>query len=183
MTTMNREEQKQVLIDTANHIIHRDNTSPYSENLRELARIALASLEAEPVAKIIAHYPLGIDVGKQKFVQAIGELPDFGGHLFAVPPVPVVPEEKPMPNPLSMYAVDAVAAIAEVRGWNACRAAMLQKNANNTPECDNLVTELAMWVKRLVSQLKKAKPNCVLPDKAMNYLEQHRLVGVEDALR
>ncbi len=39
--------------------------------------------------------------------------------------MPVVPEEKPMPNPLSMYAVDAVAAIAEVRGWNACRAAML----------------------------------------------------------
>ncbi|EEQ1638297.1 eaa protein [Escherichia coli] len=30
-----------------------------------------------------------------------------------------------MPNPLSMYAVDVVAAIAEVRGWNACRAAML----------------------------------------------------------
>ncbi len=45
MTTMNREEQKQVLIDTANHIINRDNASPYSENLRELARIALASLE------------------------------------------------------------------------------------------------------------------------------------------
>ncbi|EFT7071755.1 DUF550 domain-containing protein, partial [Salmonella enterica subsp. arizonae serovar 48:z4,z24:-] len=40
-------------------------------------------------------------------------------------PVPVVPEEKPMPNSLSMYAVDAVAAIAEVRGWNACRSAML----------------------------------------------------------
>lgn len=55
MTTMNREEQKQILIDTANHIIHRDNTSPYSENLRELARIALASLEAEPVAYIFKH--------------------------------------------------------------------------------------------------------------------------------
>ncbi|WP_131066534.1 hypothetical protein [Raoultella planticola] len=40
-------------------------------------------------------------------------------------PAPVVMDEKPMPNPLSMYAVDAVAAIAEVRGWNACRAAML----------------------------------------------------------
>ena len=40
-------------------------------------------------------------------------------------PAPVVPEEKPMPNPLSMYAVDAVAAIAEVKGWNACRASML----------------------------------------------------------
>ncbi|HCB1093710.1 TPA: DUF551 domain-containing protein [Klebsiella pneumoniae] len=40
-------------------------------------------------------------------------------------PAPVVPEEKPIPNTLSMYAVDAVAAIAEVKGWNACRAAML----------------------------------------------------------
>ncbi|MHW74914.1 DUF551 domain-containing protein [Escherichia coli] len=55
MTTMNREEQKQVLIDTANHVINRDNTSPYSENLKELARIALASLEAEPVAYIFKH--------------------------------------------------------------------------------------------------------------------------------
>ncbi|EOL0917017.1 DUF551 domain-containing protein [Escherichia coli] len=35
-----------------------------------------------------------------------------------------------MPNPLKMYAVDAVAAIAEVRGWNACRAAMLQSQGN-----------------------------------------------------
>lgn len=40
-------------------------------------------------------------------------------------PAPVVPEEKPIPNTLSMYAMDAVAAIAEVKGWNACRAAML----------------------------------------------------------
>ncbi|MCV8200481.1 hypothetical protein ODR23_26600, partial [Escherichia coli] len=46
--------------------------------------------------------------------------------IYAAPPVPVVPEEKPMPNPLKMYAVDAVAAIAEVRGRNACRAAMFQ---------------------------------------------------------
>lgn len=49
MTTITREQQKQILIDTANHVINRDNTSPYSENLRELARIALASLTAEPV--------------------------------------------------------------------------------------------------------------------------------------
>ncbi|ELV3514316.1 DUF551 domain-containing protein [Escherichia coli] len=89
----------------------------------ELARIALASLEAEPVAKIIAHYPLGVDVGKQKFVQAIRELPDFGGYLFAAPPAPIVPEE--------MYWQDApvegsskVAAYAT--GWNDCREAMFQ---------------------------------------------------------
>ena len=51
---------------------------------------------------------------------------------------PVVPDEKPMPNSLSMYAVDAVAAIAEVRGWNACRAAMLQglkKSAGTEATC------------------------------------------------
>lgn len=47
------------------------------------------------------------------------------GALYRHAQQTVVPEEKPMPNPLSMYAVDAVAAIAEVRGWNACRAAML----------------------------------------------------------
>ncbi|WP_369517180.1 DUF551 domain-containing protein [Escherichia coli] len=124
MTTMNREEQKQVLIDTANHIINRDNTSPYSENLRELARIALASLEAEPVGAFhIAEQQVD---GTSDYLKD-GEWPIDNGiiEVYAAPPMPVVPEEKPMPNPLKMYAVDAVAAIAEVRGWYACRAAML----------------------------------------------------------
>ncbi len=94
-----------------------------AEEAEELARIALASLEAEPVAKIIAHYPLGVDVGKQKFVQAIRELPDFGGYLFAAPPAPIVPEE--------MYWQDAPVegsskAAAYATGWNDCREAMLQ---------------------------------------------------------
>ncbi|EFO2085186.1 hypothetical protein DP048_14750 [Escherichia coli O109] len=132
MTTMNREEQKQVLIDTANHIIHRDNTSPYSENLRELARIALAALEVEPIGFRCRRND---NLGDWSYVYH-REPDDFERkHLviegiYAAPPVPVVPEEKPMPNPLSMYAVDAVAAIAEVRGWNACRAAMLQSQNN-----------------------------------------------------
>ncbi|EPM2833180.1 hypothetical protein ACTLLX_000225 [Citrobacter freundii] len=51
--------------------------------------------------------------------------------LYAAPPAPVVPDEKPMPEASKMYAIDAVAAIAEVRGWNACRDAMLQ--AGNSP--------------------------------------------------
>ncbi|EHV05148.1 hypothetical protein ECDEC4D_3268 [Escherichia coli DEC4D] len=94
-----------------------------AEEAEELARIALASLEAEPVAKIIAHYPLGVDVGKQKFVQAIRELPDFGGYLFAAPPAPIVTEE--------MYWQDAPVegsskAAAYATGWNDCREAMLQ---------------------------------------------------------
>lgn len=88
----------------------------------ELARIALASLEAEPVAYIFKH-PAGklfwalTDESNKEQADVI--------PVYAAPPVPVVPEEKTMPNPLKMYAVDAVAAIAEVRGWNSCRAAML----------------------------------------------------------
>ncbi|EGK3225037.1 hypothetical protein I5602_004501 [Salmonella enterica] len=66
MTTITREQQKQILIDTANHVISRDNTSPYSENLRELACIALASLDAdkpelkiaELINKFYERYPL-----------------------------------------------------------------------------------------------------------------------------
>ncbi|EJS1736053.1 ead/Ea22-like family protein [Escherichia albertii] len=60
------------------------------------------------------------------FSDAVDAVVDRIADLEAKQPSPVVPEEKPMPNPLSMYAVDAVAAIAEVRGWNACRAAMLK---------------------------------------------------------
>lgn len=91
----------------------------------ELARIALASLEAKPIGAFhIAEQQVD---GTSDYLKD-GEWPIDNGiiEVYAAPPVPVVPEEKPMPNPLSMYAVDAVAAIAEVRGWNACRAAMLQ---------------------------------------------------------
>lgn len=93
----------------------------------ELARIALASLEVEPIGFRCRRND---NLGDWSYVYH-REPDDFERkHLviegiYAAPPAPVVPEEKPMPNPLSMYAVDAVAAIAEVRGWNACRAAML----------------------------------------------------------
>ena len=49
-----------------------------------------------------------------------------GLHPNTAPPAPVVPDEKPMPTASNMFAIDAVAAIAEARGWNACRSAMLQ---------------------------------------------------------
>ncbi len=93
MTTMNREEQKQVLIDTAKHIINRDNTSPYSENLRELARIALSSLEAEPVGAFhIAEQQVD---GTSDYLKD-GEWPIDNGiiEVYAAPPATVsVPDE------------------------------------------------------------------------------------------
>ncbi|HGG2051734.1 TPA: DUF551 domain-containing protein [Escherichia coli] len=85
-------------------------------------KLALASLKAEPVAYIFKH-----PAGKLFWALTDESNKDQSDVIpvYAAPPVPVVPEEKPMPNPLKMYAVDAVAAIAEVRGWNSCRAAML----------------------------------------------------------
>lgn len=106
-----------------------------AEEAEELARIALASLEAEPIGEVSEkRYGLIMDGmvdlgGKSTYRIIKGEkamkLLPLGTKFYTAPPVPVVPKEKPMPNPFSMYAVDAVAAIAEVRGWNACRAAML----------------------------------------------------------
>ncbi|ELH8647611.1 DUF551 domain-containing protein [Escherichia coli] len=90
MTTMNREEQKQVLIDTANHVINRDNTSPYSENLKELARIALASLEAKPIGAFhIAEQQVD---GTSDYIKD-GEWPIDNGtiEVYAAPPAPDVP--------------------------------------------------------------------------------------------
>lgn len=95
-----------------------------AEEAEELARIALASLEAKPIGAFhIAEQKVD---GTSDYLKD-GEWPIDNGiiEVYAAPPVPVVPEEKPMPNPLSMYAVDAVAAIAEVRGWNACRSKVI----------------------------------------------------------
>lgn len=121
MTTMNREEQKQVLIDTANHIINRDNTSPYSENLRELARIALASLEAEPVGAFhIAEQQVD---GTTDYLKD-GEWPIDNGiiEVYAAPPAPVsVPDAMEMDDDF-----DSAFEHGKAVGWNAYRAAMLQ---------------------------------------------------------
>ncbi|MGU3889664.1 hypothetical protein QWY39_008575 [Escherichia coli] len=135
MTTMNREEQNQVLIDTANHIINRDNTSPYSENLRELARIALASLEAEPVGAChIAEQQVD---GTSDYIKD-GEWPIDNGtiEVYAAQPVPVVPAALPENDDEDGQDIDylepsEVYALGRTAGWNACRAAMLNKEENN----------------------------------------------------
>lgn len=64
----------------------------------------------------------------------------------------------------------------------ACCVAILGK-AVNPPASGNQVSELTMLVKQLVSQLKKVKPDCKLPGKAMDYLKRNGLISVEDVLR
>lgn len=108
-----------------------------AEEAEELARIALAVIDSEPVRNpVLAYADSYRDMAKQgvesvPIWSVITDLERNIAPLYIHAQQPVVPEEKPMPNPLSMYAVDAVAAIAEVKGWNACRAAMLQ--AGNSP--------------------------------------------------
>ncbi|HFK8477461.1 TPA: hypothetical protein ACG0O1_002419 [Escherichia coli] len=52
-----------------------------------------------------------------------------------------------------------------------------------SPAPGNQVSELTMLVKRLASSLKSVNKSSKLPDKAMEYLKQNGLVGVEDILR
>ncbi|HAX5770733.1 TPA: DUF551 domain-containing protein [Escherichia coli] len=72
-----------------------------AEEAEELARIALASLEAKPIGAFhIAEQQVD---GTSDYLKD-GEWPIDNGiiEVYAAPPVPVVPEEKPMPNALSM---------------------------------------------------------------------------------
>ncbi|ELH7501395.1 DUF551 domain-containing protein [Escherichia coli] len=143
MTTMNREEQKQVLIDTANHIIHRDNTSPYSENLRELARIALAALEVEPVAYIFKH-----PAGKLFWALTDESNKDQSDVIpvYAAPPVPVVPAALPENDDEDGHDIDYLDpseayALGRTAGWNACRAAMLQGKSEQPQNAQQNIPE------------------------------------------
>ncbi|EPK7440520.1 hypothetical protein [Klebsiella pneumoniae] len=103
--------------------------------LEALIRQSLAEIDSEPVAWLAIYHGEVYDevIGITRSVveaqadrfgweSALTEIIPLYRHA---QPAPVVPEEKPIPNTLSIYAVDAVAAIAEVKGWNACRAAML----------------------------------------------------------
>ncbi|HCQ3717240.1 TPA: DUF551 domain-containing protein [Escherichia coli] len=110
--------------------MNRDNTSPYSENLRELARIALASLEAKPIGAFhIAEQQVD---GTSDYLKD-GEWPIDDGiiEVYAAPPVPVVPAALPENDDEDGHDIDYLDpseayALGRTAGWNACRAAMLQ---------------------------------------------------------
>ncbi len=70
----------------------------------------------------------------------------------------------------------------EEQGGSANCAAGHGKN-DNASISGKQVNELTMLVKRLASSLKSVNKSSNLPDKAMEYLKQNGLVGVEDVLR
>lgn len=100
-STITREQQRQILIDTAKHIIRRERTSPYSENLRELARMALAAMDSEPVAEVCEDYAI-------RYISS-GPAPKEGLHpgdkLYRHAQQPVVPDD----------VLDALQKVARIR--------------------------------------------------------------------
>ncbi|HHN6678729.1 TPA: hypothetical protein ACROWN_001995 [Escherichia coli] len=95
-----------------------------------LARIALASLEAEPIGAFhIAEQQVD---GTSDYIKD-GEWPIDNGiiEVYAAPPVPVVPAALPENDDEDGHDIDylepsEVYALGRTAGWNACRAAMLQ---------------------------------------------------------
>ncbi|HFH5378635.1 TPA: valyl-tRNA synthetase [Salmonella enterica] len=97
-----------------------------NDEIRQIARIALASLEAEPVAYIIQdrYERQNDDPGhlSRSHVTKFVSDDDIQEHeitctpLYTSQPVPIVPEERPSLN-------NGIVGFDE--GWNACRAAML----------------------------------------------------------
>ncbi|HDP7544935.1 TPA: DUF551 domain-containing protein [Escherichia coli] len=116
-----------------------------AEEAEELARIALASLEAEPVGAFhIAEHQVD---GTSDYLKD-GEWPIDNGiiEVYAAPPVPVVPAALPENDDEDGHDIDylepsEVYALGRTAGWNACRAAMLhgkyeqpQNAQQNIPE-------------------------------------------------
>ncbi|WP_244579451.1 hypothetical protein [Escherichia coli] len=106
-------------------------------------------------------------------------------------PAPVVPEFETWFNSQesgrSICSTQIRRSLQEI-SWNACCAAMLQGKGdgiltNEDTKGDVQVRELTMLIKQLVSQLRKAKPDCKLPEKAMVYLKRNGLISAENILR
>lgn len=157
MTTITR-EQAQKIIDAADEVItalagtnediHPDNYTKMCEAwnflndnaappevVRELARVALASLEAEPYGYV--HKAAYEEVGSCGLSNDHEAYRDSSTHIavYTAPPAPVVPEEMTMAD--AIMEIDAKDAdrwtgrMGFQKGWNACRAAMLQSFGNS----------------------------------------------------
>ncbi|WP_336479154.1 hypothetical protein [Escherichia coli] len=198
MTTITREnaEIKSFITGFLSDSAH-DNRSSNSL-LANVFRIALASLEAEPVVYMWDSERKDIDAPgyyrAEHLVFAESSVKQWGGRvvpLYAAPPATVVPEFETWFNGQesgrSICSTQIRRSLQEI-SWNACCAAMLQGKGdgiltNEDTKGDVQVRELTMLIKQLASQLRKAKPNCKLSEKAMVYLKRNGLISAEDILR
>ncbi|EFL9560939.1 DUF551 domain-containing protein [Escherichia coli] len=122
MTTFTDKELIKEIKERISSLDVRDNIE------RRAYEIALASLEADPVAYIFKH-----PAGKLFWAltdESNKEQPDVI-PVYAAPPVPVVPAALPENDDEDGHDIDYLDpseayALGRTAGWNACRAAMLQ---------------------------------------------------------
>lgn len=154
----------------------------------ELAQIALAAMDSEPVAEVVSIYGDPEAFGEREIRPLVGiqQMP-YGTKLYRhVQPAPVVNEglyklanhiassKNGLPDEWQDWADELE---TDIR-----RAAMLQ-TGTQTNEGTRQVDELAMWIKRLVRSLKNTNPDSKLPRDAMDYLTAKGLISVGDILR
>ncbi|EII6717564.1 hypothetical protein LHT88_003614 [Salmonella enterica] len=91
------------------------------DEIRELARIALASMDAKPVYQYRERTYSEWQECSERYYRVAKEMnAGLTRVLYTTPPAPVVPDEiEPGSNNTYDY----------VDGWNACRAAMLKGDA------------------------------------------------------
>ncbi|MGS0047813.1 hypothetical protein [Escherichia coli] len=164
-----------------------------------LARIALASLEAEAVGEVIEQQSGmmmdGLVISEKptyrniKGIHKMKMMP-LGTKFYTAPPAPVA-----LPSGYSDFeeiwssSTHPLTQDDEMKDfawdiWNACRAAMLQgADGALTNEDTKKMDELVMWIKRLAHSLRKASPDSKLQSDAMDYLSRKGLIGVKDILR
>ncbi|HAG6009011.1 TPA: hypothetical protein HFD08_005198 [Escherichia coli] len=111
----------------------------------ELARIALASLEAKPIG---AFHIAEQQVHATSDYLKDGEWPIDNGiiEVYAAPPVPVVPAALPENDDEDGHDIDyldpsEVYALGRTAGWNACRAAMLQGKSEQPQNAQQNIPE------------------------------------------
>ncbi|WP_427877696.1 DUF551 domain-containing protein [Escherichia coli] len=105
-----------------------------AEEAEELARIALASLEAEPVAWLHSDNGLGIPAitRSKNIADSWLSMGWYVQPLYIAKPVLVVPDARPSLN-------NGIVGFDE--GWNACRAAMLQGKSEQPQNAQQNIPE------------------------------------------
>lgn len=151
MTTVTRETLTKILIETMALIKERSSrtgnssgisTEVNAELFAEVTRIALASLEAVPVYQVVYDSDTWRDINQTQFADHV----NHGSPVrivYAAPPAPVVPPEKNDSDYVTdCHGVPSLEDCAHQRGWNECRAAILQ-GAEPVSNRDELLTVCA----------------------------------------
>lgn len=112
-----------------------------AEEAEELARIALASLESEPVAWRYRTTDINGNPNARWSFSEEASLMGLYQPLYTAPPAPVVPDKMTYQDGVLFVLNNDMSSIERgtvaMRAWNACRAAMLQVDKSVSTELQN----------------------------------------------